>query len=172
MTYYQKYDYVMIRRHWITMIFKYVKFSFFLLVAISFFSIWILFWEKLWYELTTYVIFPLVFISLNYAFIKLILYYIRYYNNLIILYKDQIIVIKSSLIDTDNIELIDLHKITKLDTYCNWIMPNMIWYWTLVVEQQRDKVREFWYVPKPHKAIGFLNDARDKLVQNWTIINN
>lgn len=91
------------------------------------------------------------------------MYYIRYYNNLIIFYKQQIIVIKSSLVWTDNVEIIDLHKITKLDTFCDWIMPNLIWYWILVIEQQREQVRDFWYVPKPHKAISYLNDEREKI---------
>ncbi len=152
------------------MIFKYIKFLFFFFIAASFYFLWVFYWVELWVEVTNYIIFPLVFISLNYAFIKLILYYIRYYNNLIILYKDQIIVIKSSLLNTDNVELIDLHKITKLDTFCDWFIPNIIWYGILVVEQQRDKVREFWYVPQPHKAIWFLNEARDRISQKWKLI--
>ncbi len=95
------------------------------------------------------------------------MYYIKYYNNLIIFYKQQIIVIKSSLLWTDNVEIVDLHKITKLDTFCNWIMPNLLWYWILVLEQQRDEVREFWYVPNPHKAISFLNEEREKIFWSW-----
>lgn len=144
------------------MVFKYIKFFFFLLVSLSFYLLALFFWDILWKEIVNYIVFPLIFISLNYAFIKLILYYIRYYNNLIILYKDQIIVIKSTLLDTDNVELIDLRKTTKIDTFCDWIIANFIWYGTLVIEQQSDKIREFWYVPRPYKAIWFLNEAREK----------
>jgi hypothetical protein len=152
------------------MIFKYIKFWFFLFVSFCFYFIWVIFWENLWQEVTNFLIFPLVFLTLNYAFLKLITYYIRYYNNLIIFYKQQIIVIKSSLIWTDNVEITDLHKITKIDTFCNWIMPNLIWYWTLVIEQQREEVREFWYVPQPQIAICYLNDEREKIFSwsnNW-----
>jgi len=152
------------------MVFKYVKFFFFLFISFSFYFIAIFFWDNLWKELTNYVLFPLVFITLNYSFIKLILYYIRYYNNLIILHNDKIIVIKSTLLDTDNVELIDLNKTTKIDTEIKWILANIIWYWTLIIEQQSDKIREFWYVPKPYKAIWFLKDAKSKVSEKWTLI--
>lgn len=144
------------------MFFRYLKFSFYLIIAFVFYFIAVKFWSALWYELTHYIILPLSFITVNYAFIKLILYYIWFYNNLLIFHEDKIIVIKSTLLDTDNVEIIDLHKITKIDAFSDWILANIFWYWTLVIEQQRDKVREFWYVPKPHKAIWLLNDVKEK----------
>lgn len=144
------------------MFFRYLKFSFYLIIAFVFYFIAVKFWSALWYELTHYIILPLSFITVNYAFIKLILYYIWFYNNLLIFHEDKIIVIKSTLLDTDNVEIIDLHKITKIDAFSDGILANILWYWTLVIEQQRDKVREFWYVPKPHKAIWLLNDVKEK----------
>lgn len=78
------------------------------------------------------------------------------------MHNNQLIVIKSSLIKTDNVEIIDLNKITKLDTYIKWIIPNLIWYGNLVIEQQRDQVREFWYIPKPYKAIWYINERKQK----------
>jgi hypothetical protein len=63
-----------------------------------------------------FIIFPVIFLIINYAFLKLLLNYINYYNNLIILKDLNVIVIKTSLLDTDNIEIIDLNKITKIDT--------------------------------------------------------
>jgi len=144
------------------MVFRYLKFSFYLIISFVFYFISVKFWYALWWDLVNYIILPLSFITLNYAFIKLILYYIWYYNNLLIFYEDKIIVIKSTLLDTDNVEIIDLHKITKIDAFSYWILANIFWYWTLVIEQQRDKVREFWYVPKPYKAIWLLNEVKEK----------
>jgi len=138
---------------------------FYLFLSGTLFYISMKFRTALWDDIVMYLLFPLVFVLLNYAFIKLILSYIKYYNNLIIFHKNQIIVIKSTLIEVDNVEIIDMHKITKLDTYCKWIIPNVIWYWTLVIEQQRDKVREFWYIPKPYKAISHLKEA-NTIMQN------
>ncbi|MDD2907085.1 MAG: hypothetical protein PHH98_00445 [Candidatus Gracilibacteria bacterium] len=127
-----------------------------------FYIISIRFGSMLGYELVHYILLPLAFIMLNYSFIKLILYYIGYYNNLLIFHEDKIIVIKSTLLDTDNVEIIDLHKITKIDAFANGIFANIFGYGTLVIEQQRDKVREFWYVPKPYKAISMLNEVKEK----------
>lgn len=144
------------------MFFRYLKFCFFVFVSITFYFIAIKLSLPIWQEIVKYIILPLSFIILNYAFIKLILYYIWYFNNLLIFHKDKIIVIKSTLLDTDNIEIIDLNKITKMDAFSNGIIPNILGYGTLVIEQQREKVREFWYIPKPYKACNYLNDAKVK----------
>lgn len=147
------------------MFFRYLKFSFYLIIAFVFYFIAVRFWYILGDDFTHYIILPLSFIILNYAFIKLILYYIWYYNNLLIFHDSVIIVIKSTLLDTDNVEIIDLHKITKIDAYADWVIANIFWYGTLVIEQQRDTVREFWYVPKPYKAIWLLNDVKEKSLE-------
>ena len=144
------------------MFFRYMKFSFFVIVSVTFYLIAIKLSSSVWQEVVKYLILPLSFIVLNYAFIKLILYYIAYYNNLLIFHEDKIIVIKSTLLDTDNVEIIDLHKITKMDAYSNGIIPNILGYGTLVIEQQREKVRELWYEPKPYKAGTYLNEAKEK----------
>lgn len=168
MGYYAKYDYIMIRRHWIIMLFRFLIFFLFLFIVGALLYISIVFREPLWEDLVVYLLFPIIFILLNYAFLKLILYYIEYYNNLIILHKDQIIVIKSTLLEKDYVEMIDIHRITKLDTYCKWIIPNILWYGALVIEQQRDKVREFNYIPKPYKAINVLKESKRDLIKGET----
>lgn len=144
------------------MLFRYMKFGFFVFVSITFYFIAIKLSWSVWQDLVWYLILPLSFIILNYAFIKLILYYIWYFNNLLIFHEDKIIVIKSTLLDTDNVEIIDLNKITKMDAFSNWVIPNILGYGTLVIEQQREKVREFWYIPKPYKACNYLHEAKVK----------
>lgn len=145
------------------MFFRYIKFAFFVFVSLTFYVLAIKFSWPLGNEVVRYIILPLSFILLNYAFIKLILYYIAFYNNLLIFHDDNIIVIKSTLLDTDNVEIIDLHKVTKIDAFATWFAANIFGYGTLVIEQQREKVREFFYVPKPYKAISHLKEARDKM---------
>jgi len=122
--------------------------------------------DTIWWDVNHYFIFPLIFIFINYAFIKLILWYIKFYNDLLIIYKWHLIVIKSSLIYKDNIEFIDINKITKLDTYCNWIIANFMWFWNLVAEQQRDEVRTFHFVPNPFKALKILNEEKQNILED------
>ena len=125
----------------------------------------LIFVGTIWYEINHYFLFPLIFLLVNYAFIKLALGYIKYYNDLLVINKWHLIVIKSSFIYKDNIEFIDINKITKLDTYCNWIIPNFVWFWNLVVEQQRDEVRTFHFVPEPFKALQILNEEKQKILE-------
>ena len=63
------------------------------------------------------VLFLLAFSLMNYSFLKLILYFIRYYNALIIIHEDKIVIIRSSLIMMDDIEIINSRKITKVDKF-------------------------------------------------------
>lgn len=160
MTYFTKYDYTIIRRHWIILFFKYIKSLFFLIFALLLLYAAISYRNIIWEELMHIFIYPTVFILVNYAFIKLILWYIKFYNDLLIIYNWHLIVIKSSLFFKDDIEFIDINKITKLDTYCRWLIPNMLGYGNLVVEQQRDEARIFHFVPDLFKAIQILKNAK------------
>ena len=137
----------------------------FLIIVFVLYYVSLIFIDTIWYEINHYFLFPLIFLLVNYAFIKIVLGYIKYYNDLLIINKWHLIVIKSSLIYKDNIEFIDINKITKLDTYCNWIISNFVWFWNLVVEQQRDKVRTFHFVPEPFKALQILNEKKQKILE-------
>ena len=164
MVYFTKYDYTIIRRHWIILLFKYLKNSLFLGLA------WILYFISINYvgvipnEIIYIFLLPSIFILVNYAFINLALGYIEFYNDLLIIHWWQLIVIKSTLLFKDDIEYIDVNKITKLDTFCRWFVPNILWYWSLVVEQQRDELRSFPFVPDPFKALKILKDEKDRTI--------
>lgn len=147
------------------MAFRYFKFSIFLLITLAFYVIAFKFGSVLWEELVKYLIFPITFFMLNYAFFKLIVYIIAYYNSIIIFYDYKIFVVKSTLITVDYVEVIDMDKVTKFDTYINWIIGNLLWFWTLVVEQQRDKVRELRFVPDSHKAVRILTRTKKNLLE-------
>ena len=172
MIYFSKYDYTIIRRHWILMFFRYVKFVIFLLIVSVLYYIWIKYRGSLWNEVIYTFLFPLTFLLVNYAFIKLILWYIKFYNTLLVVHDWQLIVIHSSLFYKDNIEFIDINKITKLDTYCKGFFPNIFWYWNLVTEQQRDEVRTFHFVPQPFKALQILNEEKQKITSEMKKINS
>lgn len=77
-----------------------------------------------------------------------------------ILKENSVIVIKTSLIDTDNIEIIDLDKITKIDTTMTWIIPNVLAYWDLVLEQFKDRTRIFHHIYKPYKLANLIKEAK------------
>ncbi len=160
MKYYEKDGYILVRKHWIITLFNYSKFFFFLWISFLLVYIALRFQESLWYELVTFVIFPVVFVFINYAFLKLILENIRYFNDLLILKENSVIVIKTSLIDTDNVEIIDLDKITKIDTTMTWIIPNLLAYWDLVLEQFKDRTRIFHHIYKPYRLANLIKEAK------------
>lgn len=142
-----------------------MKFITFFIFAIFLYYLSLKFRLVLWEEILDYVFFPLIFLLINYAFIKLILSYIKFYNDLLIISDWQIIVIKASLLFVDDIEFIDISKITKIDTYTRWIIANIIWFWNLVIEQQREQVRIFNYIPDARKALHIINAEKEKIAE-------
>lgn len=166
MTYFTKYDYTIIRKHWIVLLFRYLKFS--LLIILT----WVIYYfsmkynNTIWEEIINIFLFPFVFFLINYAFFKLLLFYIKFYNDLVIIHNKQVIILKSSLFLKDDIEFVDVSKITKFDTYCRWLIPNMFWFWNLVIEQQRDEVREIHFIPEPFRALKLIQDEKQKVVED------
>ena len=99
-------------------IIRMIKFIF--LIGLSFFLYWISFKAIQAYPDIPYlnvIFFIFVFGTLNYAFISLILSFIYYYFDLIVIYKDQIVMIKCSLFLRDDIEIVDAYRIMKVDGY-------------------------------------------------------
>jgi hypothetical protein len=157
------------------LLFRYLKFLLFLSIALILYYVSTHFIDTAWEEFVHYFMFPLIFFLVNYAFIKLILWYIKFYNDLLVISNWHLIVIKSSLIWMDNIEFIDINKITKLDTYCNGIISNFMWFGNLVAEQQRDELRTFHFVPKPFKALKLLNEEKQRVLdemKNWYVVTD
>lgn len=142
-----------------------IKFIF--LIWLSFFLYWLSFKVIQTYPDIQYlnvIFFIFVFGTLNYAFISLILSCIYYYFDLIVIYKDQIVMIKCSLILRDDIEIVDAYRIMKVDGYSRWLWANIFWYWNLIIEQQKDDVRVFHFIPKPYKLLLIIKKQRDAVL--------
>ena len=161
--------YTLIKRNVLLLIVKIIKSLFFIIL------VWAVYYFSNKYseglqsiEWLKYLSFIIVFTLLNYAFINLISSIVEYYNDLIILHEDQIIILKSSLVMKDDMEIIDIHKVQKIDWYKRWIIQNLLWYWNIVIEQQKDDVRTFHFISKPHQIINILKTQKEK----YKIINN
>lgn len=165
MTYIIKSDWIIIRKHWIIILYKYIKLSVFLSLAFIFYYIGLKYRSVIWNDIIYYIFLPSILVLINYAFIKLILYYVRFYNNLLVIKNWQLIMIKSSLLFLDDIEFIDISKITKVDIFSKWFIPNIVWYWNLIVEQQRDQVKTFHFIPDVHKALHIIKGEKEKIIK-------
>lgn len=111
-----------------------------------------------------FIFFVFVFWTLNYAFLSLILSIIEYYFDLMIVYKDQIVSIKCSLLFRDDIEIIDAYRIMKVDGYSRWLLQNILWFWNLVIEQQKEDSKIFHFMPKPYRILMIIQKQRDSLL--------
>jgi len=143
-----------------------IKFIF--LILLSFFLYWIslkVVAANPDIEYLNIIFFLFIFGTLNYAFISLISSVIYYYYDLIVVYQDQIVMIKCSLILQDDIEIVDAYRIVKVDWYSRGIFANILWYWNLIIEQQKDDVRIFHFVPKPYKILLILKKQRDAVLE-------
>lgn len=161
-----RFDYTIIKRHWIVIFAKLIKAFFFLFIALIFYYWAITYYDILWQEFVLYIILPIIWIILNYSFIKIFETFLQYYNEVLIIHWDQIIIIRSSLFLMDDIEIIDSYRVMKFDSYADWFWANLLGYWHIVLEQQKDNVRIFHFVPQPYRVISILKEQRDKILND------
>lgn len=88
--------------------------------------------------------------------------YIDYYYNLFIIYENHIIIIKSSLILIDDLEVLDVNKVMKIDSISRWLFSNMLWYWNILLEQQKNDVRTFHFMPNPYRIVEIFKKHRQE----------
>ena len=154
-------NYTIITRHVIYFLYLVTKFLFLLLIA------WILFIALLIYkedlnrntsDLIHYVFFPIIFLLVNYGFIQLILGIIGYYNRLVIIIRDKIIIINNSLILQEDLEIMDLSKVMKIDVERHGLLANIFWFGHLIIEQQKDEVKMIHFIPRPYEVWQILRE--------------
>ncbi len=151
-------EYAIIKKHFIMILYILAKFFFLLTISLLLMIFTLYFKDKLWDDIVTFFLYPMVFILFNYSFIKLVLGLIFYYNDLVIFVRDKIIIVKSYLYTQDDLEIIDISKVQKIDVQCHWFFANVLWYWNLVIEQQRDELRVLHFIPQPYKALQLLRE--------------
>lgn len=160
MSYQSKNEFSIIKKHYVLFLLNFIKFFFFLFIALLIGYIWITYREIIWEEVILYIFFPLVLILVNYSFLKLILWVIEYFNYLFIISDDEIFIIKASLIMRNDIEVIDSFKIVKLDAYSRWFFSNLLWFWEIIIETQTKEERTFHFMPKPYQLLENLKQQR------------
>ena len=161
-----KKNYTIVRRHFITIFAKIVKAVFFLIIALILYYFTMSFKIDLWVDITHYVLLPIILILTIYWFIKIIFAFWENNNEILIIYNDQIIIIKASLILMDDIEVIDAYRLMKIDSFAEWFWANLLGYWNIVLEQQKDNVRIFHFVAKPYKILALLKEQRNKVLDD------
>lgn len=105
-------------------------------------------------------------VVLNYAFLRLVLSIIDYYHTIIIVKGEQIFIIHCTIIMQDDMEVIDSYRITKVDVFSHGIIANLIGYGNLVIEQQRDDVRTFHFIPDPYRILKILKEQKQQVIED------
>ncbi|NDK19963.1 hypothetical protein GW819_03920 [Candidatus Gracilibacteria bacterium] len=154
-------NYTIITRHFIYFLYLVTKFLFLIIIAgVLFLSL--LIYKNDFSEPTSdivgYVFFPVIFLLVNYGFIQLILGIIRYYNHLVIIVRNKLIIINNSLILQEDLEIMDLGKVMKIDVEVHGLFPSIFGYGHLIMEQQKDEVKTIHFIPKPYKVYQILRE--------------
>lgn len=117
-------------------------------------------------DLHWFIMFPVVFILVNYAFFRLIFALIEYYNHLFIIKGDQIFIIDATIILKDDIEIIEAFKIIKLDAYSRGFWSNFLSFWKIIVELQTKEERSFRFIPHPYEMLAKLKEQREFVLES------
>lgn len=108
--------------------------------------------------------FVFILILLNYSFFSFILSIISYHNNIIVIGKDNIILLKCSLFLKNDIEVIYSYRIVKVDSFSHGILANAFSYGDVIIEQQKNEVRTLHYIPDTYNILNIIKKQREKIL--------
>jgi hypothetical protein len=157
--------FVIVIRHWMVLVFSYMGFSFRLSVAILLFFITYSFKGTFSPAFIEYIMLPMIIININYAFIHLMLHFVRYYHKIAVILEpeDKMILLSTSLFFQDDVQILELRKITKLEVDCDGFFPNVFDYGDLVIEQQNNDIRRLYRVPNPNRLLKIIREKTSYL---------
>ncbi len=163
-------NYTIVTKHFVYLVYSISKFLFLMIIAWALFASLVFFKQDISKDATeimNYVFFPVIFLLINYSFLQLALGIIKYYNNLVIIVRDKFIIVHSSLILQEDLEIMDLSKVMKVDVSVHGLLANLLWYGHLVMEQQKDEVRTIHFIPNPYIVWQILRENTTYISQWW-----
>ncbi len=146
---------IIIRKHWIVVL----EMVLYFILLIIFSSLLLYFTVEFKNSLSKDFVVILSIISViiyNFALIKLILHLVDYSNDLVVFHKNIMMLLKSTLIAQDDIEIIQIQSINKFKKESHWIIQNILKYWDILIVQQNDDIRILKNMPKPHNIIRYF----------------
>ena len=161
--YFETGDCTILKRHFFLLLFSILKFIFLLTLAGVLYYVsdtYLVGDAHMVSSWLAYVLFVLIMVVLNYAFLRLVLSIIDYYHTIIIVKGEQIFIIHCTIIMQDDMEVIDSYRITKVDVFSHGIIANLIGYGNRVIEQQRDDVRTLHFIPDPYRILKILKEQK------------
>lgn len=87
-----------------------------------------------------------------------------YYHDLVIFYKDKIVIIKNSFFFQSDLEIIDMYRIMKLNVTCHGFLATVCGYGNIRIEQANDDVKIIHFVPHPEKIVELLEVRRSLII--------
>lgn len=157
---------IIINKHWILLVFYLIRFVCIILLALFLSFLGYFYFDEIGKEIVLYIIYPVVFLLINYSFFRLIFALIEYYHYLFIISWEQIFVINATFLLRDDIEVIESFKINKLDVFCRGFFANIFTFGKMMIELQTKEVRVFRFMPKPYEILHHLQKQRDIVLEN------
>lgn len=118
-------NYTLVMRHPIILLHHFAKCLFLLALSMVVFYILFTYENRLPLDFLHFVLLPMGILLINYAFMKFILALISYFNKIIIIVPEKIIIIDSTLLLQEDIEVIDIEKVVKIDVVRHGLLSAM-----------------------------------------------
>jgi hypothetical protein len=156
-------DSSIISRHPIYLVYLVGKGAILLVASIGVGALFTFYKNEVPEDLLRYFVFPAVLALANYSILQFALGMVKFYNKLVIIVRDRIIIITSSLFLQEDIEILELRKVMKIDVECHGLLQNMLNYGALIIEQQKNDVRIMHLVPDPFTVLRIIREKTDYL---------
>lgn len=151
-------DSTIVTRHPIYLVYMFMKGVLFLILGLGLCGLLFSYKNEVPEGLIRYFAFPAILILVNYAIIQFVLGVVKYFNLLVVIVHDHITIISSSLILKEDIEILELSKVMKIDVEMHGLIQNLLGFGALIIEQQKNDVRTLHLVPDPFAILRIIRE--------------
>lgn len=165
-------DSTIVTRHPIYLAYRFMKCLLFLGLGLGICGLVLLYGETVPASVVHYLVFPTVLILVNYALVQFVLGIVRYFNLLVVIVHDHITIISSSFLLKEDIEILELSKVMKIDVECHGLLQNLLNFGALIIEQQKNDVRSLHLIPNPFAVLRIIREKTTYLSTRSAIAGN
>ena len=114
----------------------------------------------------------IILILMMYFFSASIIWFIRYFFDVIICTHDKVRRVKLWLFYRDNIDVIELYRVQEMEVVMDWFFRILFNVWDICLIEQNDMKKIIHWIDSPKKVVFLIQDIKDTHIRNRHKVQN
>jgi len=104
-------------------------------------------------------------------FIGSIVWFVRYFYDVVVCSSDKLIRVKLWLINKDTIDSIELYRIQEMEVMMDWFFRIIFNVWDIGFVELNDQRKIIHWIDKPKRVMLLIQEIKDKLIKEKWVMN-